>query len=88
MWALPYLKLSNNISSIISKTLNIGMPLTLSANGMVKEAIGSFKIPMRGRTGVIYVPADLVIDSTFPFKKGDSVKIRIDGERLIIEVAK
>ncbi|MEM3700668.1 MAG: hypothetical protein QXL57_07380 [Candidatus Bathyarchaeia archaeon] len=55
---------------------------------MVKEAIGTFKTPMRGRTGIIYVPADLVIDSTFPFKDGDSVKIRIDGERLIIEATK
>jgi len=55
---------------------------------MVKEAIGTFQIPMRGRTGIIYVPADLVIDSTFPFKVGDKVKIRIDGERLIVEEAK
>jgi len=55
---------------------------------MVKEAIGTFRTPMRGRTGIIYVPADLVIDSTFPFKEGESVKIRIDNGRLIVEEIK
>jgi hypothetical protein len=56
---------------------------------MVREAIGTFKLPLKkGRTGVIYVPADLVIDSTFPLKKGNAVKIKIDGEKLIIERAK
>jgi antitoxin component of MazEF toxin-antitoxin module len=41
----------------------------------------------RGKTGIIYVPADLVKDMTFPFTNGDSLLIKIDGERLIVEKA-
>ena len=52
---------------------------------MVQEATGRFGSASRGKTGIIYVPADLVKDSTFPFSIGDSLHIRIDGERLIIE---
>ncbi len=53
---------------------------------MVKEKIGTFRQPLKkGRTGVIYVPADLTIDSAFPFKDGEKVNIKIDGERLIVE---
>ena len=39
------------------------------------------------KTGIIYVPADLVKDTTFPFVSGDLLLIRIDGERLIVEKA-
>lgn len=55
---------------------------------MVKEDIGKYHIPKRSRTGIIYVPSDLAIDSAFPFKDGDRVKIRIDGKRLIVEKVK
>lgn len=39
------------------------------------------------KTGIIYVQADLVKDTTFPSANGDSLHIRIDGERLIVEKA-
>ena len=54
---------------------------------MVKEAIGKYAPAKRSRTGVIYVPSLLAMDSAFPFKEG-RVIIRIDGKRLIIEEAK
>ena len=54
---------------------------------MVQEAVGRFGAASRGKTGIIYVPADLVKDTTFPFTNGDSLLIRIDGERLIVEKA-
>lgn len=54
---------------------------------MVQEAVGRFGAASRGRTGIIYVPADLVKDSTFPFTNGDLLLIRIDEEQLIVETA-
>ena len=55
---------------------------------MTKEGIGSFRFPRRGRTGIIYVPSDVVIDSTFPFKEDDILKIQIDNDKLIVEKVK
>ena len=52
---------------------------------MVKVGFGTFKFPKRGRTGIIYVPSDIVIDSTFPFKADDALKIEIDGDKLVIQ---
>lgn len=39
----------------------------------------------RGRTGLIYIPADVVKDSSFPFKPNEEVIIKIDGKKLVIE---
>ena len=39
----------------------------------------------RGMTGVIYIPADLMKDSSFPFKPNEQVIVKIDGERLLVE---
>ena len=36
----------------------------------------------------IYVPMDVVKDSTFPFKVGEDVSVTIDDDRLIIEKTK
>ena len=56
---------------------------------MVKEKIGTFRQPLKkGRTGVIYVPADLTIDSAFPFRDGEKVNIKIEEKRLIVEKIK
>jgi hypothetical protein len=52
---------------------------------MVQEAVGRFGAASRGKTGIIYVPADLVKDTVFPFISGDSLLIRVDGKRLIVE---
>jgi hypothetical protein len=54
---------------------------------MVQEDTRRFGASSRGKTGIIYVPADLVEDTTFPFANGDSLLIRIDGERLIVQKA-
>ncbi len=39
----------------------------------------------KSRTGVLYIPADLVKDSSFPFEPNDEVIIKISGNSLIIE---
>jgi hypothetical protein len=54
---------------------------------MVQEDTGRFGAASRGKTGIIYVPADLVKDTTFPFANGDSLLIRINGDRLVVEKA-
>ncbi len=38
----------------------------------------------KGKTGILYIPADIVKDSSFPFKSKETVLIRIEGDRLII----
>jgi len=39
----------------------------------------------RSRTGILYIPADVVKDSLFPFSADEEVVVRIDGKRLIVE---
>jgi hypothetical protein len=39
----------------------------------------------RSKTGVLYIPADVVKDSSFPFDPNQKVIVRIDGKRLIVE---
>ncbi len=33
----------------------------------------------------IYVPTEVARDTSYPFKEGDRVKIRIEGDKLIIK---
>jgi hypothetical protein len=42
----------------------------------------------RSKTGILYIPADLVKDSSFPFEADQQVVVRIDGRRLVVEGAK
>ena len=42
----------------------------------------------RSKTGILYIPADLVKDSSFPFEPDQEVVVRIDGRRLIVEELK
>ncbi len=42
----------------------------------------------KGNTGILYIPADLVKDSLFPFKPNETVHIRIEGDHLIIDSEK
>jgi len=42
----------------------------------------------KGRTGVLYIPADLVKDSSFPFEPNEEVRIKISGDALVIEKKK
>jgi hypothetical protein len=39
----------------------------------------------RSKTGVLYIPADVVKDSLFPFIPDQEVVVRIDGKRLVVE---
>ena len=39
------------------------------------------------RSPRIYLPTKLTDDSTFPFKEGDMIIVRIDGRRLVIQKA-
>jgi len=52
---------------------------------MVKET--STKINKAGSRHTIYLQKALVEDSMFPFKLGEQLVIRIDGEKLVIERA-
>jgi hypothetical protein len=42
----------------------------------------------RSKTGILYIPADIVKDSSFPFNPDQEVVVRIDGRRLVVEVPK
>jgi len=39
----------------------------------------------RSKTGTLYIPADIVKDSSFPFSPDQEVVVRIDGNRLVVE---
>lgn len=60
---------------------------------MVREAKGKFKKESNSNAGRIRVPAKLCLDSSFPFKDGQEVSIRIYtppksapmGKSLIVE---
>ena len=39
----------------------------------------------RSKTGVLYIPADVVKDSSFPFLPDQQVIVRIEGKRLVVE---
>lgn len=55
-------------------------------NRKVLEGKARFTIPSKGsNTGVVYIPADIVKDSNFPFQSNEKVIIRIHGKRLIIK---
>lgn len=45
-----------------------------------------WKASSHARSQVIYIPANVVTDGSYPFKLGDEVVVRLDpeGERLII----
>jgi len=49
------------------------------------EGTTKFIIPSKGSTGVIYIPADVVKDSSFPFKPEQEVVVRINDQKLVIQ---
>jgi len=51
--------------------------------GLARIIVGSRSD--RSRTGVLYIPADIVKDSLFPFAPNEEVVVRIEGERLVVE---
>ena len=54
----------------------------------MKEMLGRISYVKGVKAALIYVSADLTKDSAFPFKIPCRVKVRIDGECLIVEAAK
>jgi hypothetical protein len=42
----------------------------------------------RSKTGILYIPADIVKDSSFPFSPDQEVVVRIDGKRIVVEELK
>ena len=57
-------------------------------NWPLLEGLAKIILPTRGdrsKTGILYIPADVVKDSSFPFSPDQEVLIRIDGRRLVIE---
>ena len=51
---------------------------------MALEGTGKIHEQVKGRI-MIYIPTNVHKDSQFPFKPRDNVKVRIDGEKLIVE---
>ena len=51
---------------------------------MVLRNTGTFKLSHRGKTGILYIPADIVKDSSFPLEEG-RVVIEISGDKLIVK---
>ena len=51
----------------------------------MKEKISKIVRTKGGNTGIVIIPADIVKDSAFPFNLPAVVKVRIEGQRLIIE---
>ena len=55
----------------------------------MKEGETKFVIPHKDRsgTGVIYVPAHIVKDSTFPFQDGEEIALLIKNKKLVAKKA-
>jgi len=54
------------------------------------EGLAKIILPSRGdrsKTGILYIPADVVKDSSFPFSPDQEVVVRIDGRKLVVEGA-
>jgi hypothetical protein len=59
-------------------------------NWPLLEGFAKIILPSRGdrsKTGILYIPADVVKDSSFPFSPDQEVVVRIDGRKLVIEGA-
>jgi hypothetical protein len=66
----------------------ISLPFHILHGDDMREAIGKLKIADKSRTGILYIPSDLMVDSTLPFKPPEKVIVRIEDQRLIIEKLK
>jgi hypothetical protein len=51
---------------------------------MALEDRGTFGVSVKGKTSLIYVPADLVRDSAFPLRDGDFLATEIERQILIV----
>ena len=55
---------------------------------MVLEAKATITGNKEGTRLRIYIPTVLSLDSTFPFKKGDVIKIKIDKDEGVLRIEK
>jgi hypothetical protein len=51
----------------------------------MKEAIGKLTLGPKSRTGILYIPSDLMVDSAFPFQVPAQVSVRLEGDTLIVK---
>ena len=51
----------------------------------LREGETRFIRQIRGKTGIVYIPADVVKDSSFPFQPNDKVIVKIRGNGLIVK---
>jgi hypothetical protein len=49
------------------------------------ESIGKIQQSAKSRTGLIFIPAEIMVDSNFPIRVPSAVKIRIINDKLVIE---
>jgi hypothetical protein len=64
------------------------LSLNLTFEGGLVAGAGKGKIVDRGWKYpkiFVYIPKEVASDTSFPFKIGEDVTVRINGERLIIE---
>jgi hypothetical protein len=62
---------------------------------LVKKIVTKFAVAKKAarlegmtyRSPRIYLPTKLTDDSTFPFKEGDVIAVRIDGRKLVVQRA-
>lgn len=62
---------------------------------MVKKIVTKFAVAKKAarlqgmtyRSPRIYLPTKLTDDSTFPFKEGDVIAVKIDGRKLVVQRA-
>lgn len=53
----------------------------------MREAIGKLTYGPKSRTGILYIPSDMMVDSAFPFQVPVQLRVRIEGETIILEKA-
>jgi hypothetical protein len=49
------------------------------------EATAKIEKSSKSSTGILYLPSHLMTDSAFPFPVPSRVKVRIEGDKLIVE---
>jgi hypothetical protein len=55
---------------------------------MVLEADAKIITNPRSKTGILYIPSDIMVDSAFPFTVPARVHIKIEGDKLIVKKVK
>jgi len=50
----------------------------------MKDSEATLKRSHKGNTQLLYIPANMVLDSAYPLKEG-KVRVRVEGNRLIVE---